>query len=531
MPRLRDRLASVAVGLLIVVAWPSGLVSAHAELLSSDPLPGAHLDQSPRSITLRFSEAVAVVEGGIRLLRADGTQSIDVSEPEVDGSLVTVDVPSLPDGAYIVDWNVVSTDGHPIRGAIPFVVGDAEMPSAASIEAVGDGSPGDTPLLATWRALTYMGLAVVIGTVAFAAAVWPEGRHHRAIGVLALAGTATACLGAVARLLTEASVLDVSLWGLWDLRSGRAWWALLAVAMVSLGAAPLLRSRARQDTVLASLWLFAVAVGVAVAFAGHGATGRLVVLGVVTTVVHVAVVGVWIGGLAALVACVAVAGRERAADAAQRFSTVALWCVVLLLATGVLQATRQLRTVDALTGSDFGDVLLVKSGSVVLLVGAAWWSRRVVRRSYGDGFASASLIHRYLALELGLAVVVFGATGWLAGASPNTDQLSHGPIEVSTQDATGEATAVITITPGSAGTNTASVSFAGDETSSPDELELRLSPVDGGVPPIDVELAVMGDHAMAAPFQLPYTGQWTITVSARYGDFTLRTFETVVEVH
>jgi hypothetical protein len=41
---------------------------------------------------------------------------------------------------------------------------------------------------------------------------------------------------------------------------------------------------------------------------------------------------------------------------------------------------------------------------------------------------------------------------------------------------------------------------------------------------------MLGDHAMAAPFQIPYAGEWTVKINARYGDFTVRTFETVVEI-
>lgn len=49
--------------------------------------------------------------------------------------------------------------------------------------------------------------------------------------------------------------------------------------------------------------LAAVALGVAVAYAGHGATRRIAVAGIVLTTIHVAAVSIWIGGLAALWRC------------------------------------------------------------------------------------------------------------------------------------------------------------------------------------------------------------------------------------
>ena len=43
------------------------------------------------------------------------------------GNTVTVGVePGMPAAGYQVRWQVVSEDGHPIAGTVPFTVGDAE---------------------------------------------------------------------------------------------------------------------------------------------------------------------------------------------------------------------------------------------------------------------------------------------------------------------------------------------------------------------------------------------------------------------
>ena len=72
---------------------------------------------------------------------------------------------------------------------------------------------------------------------------------------------------------------------------------------------------------LVGVGVMAAAVGVAIAFAGHGASGRLAVLGALATVAHVAAASVWIGGLAGLAVCVSVAGPGRSVPG--RFSTLA----------------------------------------------------------------------------------------------------------------------------------------------------------------------------------------------------------------
>src|SRR4051794_23831424 len=99
------RLVSV---LLLAVAWVGGGVlfvaapaSAHAQLISSDPAPGAHLDSSPEQVTLTFGEGVSFIHNGMRLLGKDAVEK-PLGEPRADGTVVTVPITDkLADGAYV----------------------------------------------------------------------------------------------------------------------------------------------------------------------------------------------------------------------------------------------------------------------------------------------------------------------------------------------------------------------------------------------------------------------------------------------
>ena len=64
----------------------------------------------------------------------------------------------------------------------------------------------------------------------------------------------------------------------------------------------------------------------------------------------------------------------------RRFSQVAFGSVVALVATGIYQSWRQLGSWSAFTGTRYGQLLLVKIGLVVLLVGIASISRRWTAR-------------------------------------------------------------------------------------------------------------------------------------------------------
>jgi copper transport protein len=94
-----------------------------------------------------------------------------------------------------------------------------------------------------------------------------------------------------------------------------------------------------------------------------------------SAVLHLLAMAVWLGGLTALLT---VLYRSPDLDAAPvaRFSRLAFASVTVLVVTGVYQSWRGLGSWNALTGTSYGRVLLVKLAAVVLLLAVAGWSRR-----------------------------------------------------------------------------------------------------------------------------------------------------------
>lgn len=123
------RLLAAALGMataLVVLLAPAAPAAAHDQLIGSDPAAGERLDSAPTSLTLEYS--AEVMELGAMVIVADATRDDWVhEEPVVDGATVSVALPEeMPAGGYEIRWRVVSSDGHPISGIIPFTVGDAE---------------------------------------------------------------------------------------------------------------------------------------------------------------------------------------------------------------------------------------------------------------------------------------------------------------------------------------------------------------------------------------------------------------------
>ncbi|MFE3266134.1 copper resistance CopC/CopD family protein [Streptomyces sp. NPDC059215] len=123
-----------------------------------------------------------------------------------------------------------------------------------------------------------------------------------------------------------------------------------------------------------------VAAGLAAswAMAEHASTGIQTGLAMPVDVLHLLAVAVWLGGLSTLLVALfrAPAGEQIEAAAVRRFSRVAFGGVSVLAATGIYQSWRQVGSWSALTGTSYGQLLLVKVALVAVLVGIAWISRR-----------------------------------------------------------------------------------------------------------------------------------------------------------
>ncbi|NED81348.1 hypothetical protein G3I76_14795, partial [Streptomyces sp. SID11233] len=105
-------------------------------------------------------------------------------------------------------------------------------------------------------------------------------------------------------------------------------------------------------------------------------------------ILHLLAVAAWLGGLTALLVALY---RDPAIEstAVDRFSRLAFTSVVVLVGTGIYQTWRQVGTWSALTGTSYGQLLLVKVGLVVLLVVVAFFSRRWTSRLTAGGAAVA----------------------------------------------------------------------------------------------------------------------------------------------
>ncbi|MFI9113301.1 copper resistance CopC/CopD family protein [Streptomyces venezuelae] len=393
-------LAAALLGTLLAGAAPA---SAHAALTGSDPKDGAVVATAPKEVNLTFSEQVAMSPDSIRVLDPAGRRA-DTGEIRdlCSGSIVRYGVglrAGLPDGTYTVAWQTVSADSHPISGAFTFSIG---APSTTSV-ALPDRTAGGGLVGALYgiaRYVSYAGFAVLVGGGAFVLACWPRGASVRPVqqtvvrGWLALTGATLAMLLLRSPYTGSGELSDAfdlaGLKAVLETKTGAALTSrLLLLGAAALFVAVLFGAYARRTDPKEKKDLsFGLGLGGTVVAAGiagtwalaeHASTGLQPGIAMPVDILHLLAVAAWLGGLTVLLVSLYKAPSvER--SAVERFSKVAFGAVAVLAATGIYQSWRQVGSWSALTGTRYGQLLLVKIGLMCVLIGIAWISRRWTQR-------------------------------------------------------------------------------------------------------------------------------------------------------
>jgi copper transport protein len=449
------------------------IASAHAVLVRSDPTADAILNAPPSHITLWFSEEVNPLTSRVVVVDTANRQ-VDNHDAHVtrnDPKQMTISVPLLHTGTYVVVWRTQSADdGHVAGGSFIFRIAapDGSVPPIPSVLPTGNipggggsgdassgglDAPGIAQAIFTWLAL--LGMAFWVGGMIWetwilpsaltadsalrAAAEAAERRFRRlapiALNVVLLAG--------VGMVLAQSAELAGSFTGavsppllqavLFGSRYGAFWWMRELVTLAALyltliasrrglalslplptveggtstaaeregeiaGFGQALLATVREVRhlpsrlvagVRARTWpgvaLLALAGGLVVAFAlsGHAAAvpNDELAYALAVDLLHLICNVAWVGGLLyiSLVFVPALSQldlRTRARVLAlglPEFGAVAILSAFLLAATGSLNTTIHLTSIQQFLTTAYGRTLFVKIELFLLMVGISAW--------------------------------------------------------------------------------------------------------------------------------------------------------------
>jgi len=390
----------VAALVASTLAGPAPLL-AHAELVTSDPLPNASLVEGPGAVRVTFSEPIDAAIATVELLDAQlrplaGVGAVRVEEA---GTVLEIGLPTLEPGTYSVSYQVVSTvDGHATSGMFAFVVDPtgAQAPPAAPPTSSTPSVDGWT-VAARWLAL--VAALVALGTVV---SWWQAGRATLAslppsadrrppwrLILVASVGMVTGLVLYVvlaARPFAETGAgaegwpLDVAApfgWSPFAIAMRISLLSAIAAGLVALvGAANGRRDGGSHAAILAGGCL-------ALALAGMSAAGHAASLGGPISAgldwFHLIGTAVWLGGLPAIillgsrVARSGGSGRAAVGEMLRRHARLALIAAPLVVLTGLANSPLVLGSARELVASGYGNLLLLKAllVSLALAIGAA----------------------------------------------------------------------------------------------------------------------------------------------------------------
>ena len=474
----------LSLGLAVV---PSSPAWAHAVLLNSDPAPQTTPATPPSQIRLQFSEAVDVPFGSVRVVDNDGHSVTTGKVTRRPGGL-EVDIAVSPHpGTNFVSWQVVSNDGHVERGVFPFYVG---APSKGP--AHGFPQPATASAAAGWfygaaRFGWFAALFALVGVVVVWRWVWrpvadrtgvagPVEAALRSRVSLALLVAWLVLLASGVAVLIGQAASDSARSLVWAAHpssvaevlrttAGR-WWS--AGLIIALGCGlPVLAFRRRSRSSPGTFWLsvlaaLLVAESLFTALNGHARTLHHATLGVPSLTVHLLAVGVWVGGLGALILLGEVAWRglppaPRSVIVGlglRRFSAFAAAAVAAVVLTGLVSATLDLSSPSDLVNLAYGRMLLIKIVllQLALLLGARhlWFAPISLASSDGSEIGAVAFKRSAIA-ELGvLALIVVAATSLMVMVpGPAAAQNTTGRIDL--QRRAGQNFVSVSLTPNQPG--------------------------------------------------------------------------------
>lgn len=435
MPPFRRALCAVTL------FWVSStaIAAAHAYIVGAQPPANSGNERLRGWVAISFDEPIDLIDSNaLEVFAPDGKRidRHDVKVDPADATRIVVHIPgSFERGIYTVRWRVISADSHVVHGTYKIGIG---MPVVGGV-ANEPASPYDpaSPLASFLRWVSLMG-ALLAGGAIFLRFYALDRLEAEFPGVVELARRCTIA-GTVAILAAwPPTVIVQSAAASGTVGSGVAatlmhtTWGTALLFRATAGLAVLLLARftwnsgARGAVLLAAVLLATFSV-TGHAFAQPTGFGRAVAVAI--DFAHLCAAAIWIGGLFVLTAIlvpafggdVAVRGRARTLFAA--FTPVAVFCVGVILATGIYASAIHVASVGDFVTTSYGRLLLAKVAVLAILLAFGRHHFRVGAGVNGNrGNATLFTEAVWGAIVVGLTALLVGqpppASGFVLPESP-----------------------------------------------------------------------------------------------------------------
>ncbi len=554
------------LSLLIMFVWLFALrphpVLAHAVPVSSDPAANAILEEAPAQVAITFSEPVVPDLSRITVLTQAG-QTLEVGALQTVDSenlVLSVALPALNDGAYLVSWQVLSAvDGHTTSGTFSFGVGVAEL-AETSTEVSVTAQLSPTNMVARWLTLT--GIALILGFFAFRLFIWNPifsgvelekaeevlDSHHARTGLkFVTVGLALIGLGLVLIFIDQSlshSLLQGDNFQTWlSTRFGSMWLTRFLLAVALLFHVSLFMTAGQEREALRGWqwWmglLLAIGLALTSSLISHSAAlTEDTWLATAVDLAHTLAAAIWAGGLLYLAAGLR---QSRQLPAESRtwlnlslnlnFSAVAAIAVGLLLMSGGYLGSKHVGSWTALVGTAYGLMLLAKIALVLPLLGIAAVNLLVIKPRLNAAYEapeteqSSQVMRRFGRLTIAEAIIAFiilAVAGVLTDLQRGADAplLADAPGQTVVTEMADDLNVTLTIEPALVGKNSFDV-YLEDENGNPvtdaTEVSLRYTFLGQSIGAAEGTASHSHDgHYILDGSYISLIGLWQVEVSIR----------------
>jgi copper transport protein len=373
---------------LFLFLYPS-FPSAHAYIKKSTPFENETLSKPPEKVTIEFDEPIQPAYHSIEVFDSEGNRvdqkngHIDTENSSVFESDLNVD---LPNGTYRIQWRVVSSDGHPVQGVIPFQIGDKGNNQQSSN--INQESKGYTPEwdLLSIRWLQYVSNACLVGAFFFymfilhkdlVTNLWVKDAIRKIVKVSFLTLTLSIILSLPLQATIESGLpwsevlnIPVLMEMIKNTLFGKTWLIQIdGLFLLCISTYLVIKKRLDKPILLWMTLILGIGLLLSKSFTSHAAASTNMFFSISLDFLHLLSASIWIGSLLSLATLIPLSKKKESKpvfiETIKRFSKWGIVLVIILAATGFMSSLSYIPNLRTLVSTDYGRVL---SGKIILFL-------------------------------------------------------------------------------------------------------------------------------------------------------------------
>ncbi len=481
------------VSLFVLLLNPA-MAFGHATIISSNPSPNEAMDTLPEKISIQFSENIQPAFHSLEVFSQDGDK-IQIQDSAISEQSETVLEAkwkgTIDEGIYYIKWRVVSSDGHPIEGTIPFQFGDSAGLSDQENSEVNASFPNSINVIL--QSLQYICFAALTGILFFRLSLMKDSRlfeasrRTRPYLWLSYAGLAFSIFCSLPLKVTiDAGVGWTDAFKVSYIKEvlnatnfGSVWIIEILILLLLFLVIYFMLENSLNKSLPYLSFIIIACLMICKALTGHTAAVPNQVLAVLMDFLHLLSMALWLGGLMALLVILpGLADRQAVQEDKRtfywsiisRFSKWTFLFVIILIVSGIYSSLQHVPTIHSLFNTTYGQLLLAKIGLMLaMIVLGGFHFLRGKKQTKKLGYS--------VGMEFGLGVVILLVAALLTNVQ--TAMSSPGPIEKTLlTEENNEVT--LMVTPNEVGDNLIQVNLSneGKPIAEIEQLTITMQPLD-----------------------------------------------------